>query len=390
MKHRRVGRGGLAVGTGLLAFAGFHQACSSDIQTATSVFRTAKVERRSILQQVEATGRLEPKGLVIVSAAVSGRIEAILAQPRMKVERGALLARLESSSLELEMRRAEATVSAARGSLSEARAALKEARAAATRAEALANRGQMSQAELEAASSRYAQARAGEDVARAQLIEAQKASAAAQLAFEQADIRAPRAGVVLTVPKAPGMAVGPAGPELFRVSAPLETLTLEAAVGEADIGQLNTGQKAHFDVQAYPGRRFEARVEDIGVVAETGQGVATYPVHLTVPNPEGDLLPGMSAAVRFEVGEAQDALAVPDAALRFQPVGAGEASPRSRVFVIASNGSVQEIRVNVGLSDGVWSQVTPLANEDLTEGQAVLIGYATTQPGGRPEFKIGG
>ena len=353
-------------------------------------FRTAAADTREVVQTVEATGRLRPRDAMLVLAPVGGRLAEVSVRTRQVVTKGDLLARLDARSLGFEVRRAEAGVAAAQGAVAEAKAAAVEAAQQRRRASKLAGRGQLSQADLQAAVSASQRAKAAVQVATARLNEAQASLRAATFAAEQTDVVSPRDGVVLTVPNELGLAVSPAGPVLFTISAPLDVLRLEAAVGEADIGQLAVGQPAEFEVQAYPRRKFTAKVEAIGVVANGERGVATYSVQLSAPNDDGRLLPGMSAAVRFEVARAENVLAVRDSALRFTPAGAPDASPRSRVFKVYDDGSVEPIAVKVGISDGVWVQVESSEGDALKAGDPLAEGYLSGGAGGEPRLRIGG
>ncbi|MCB9653639.1 MAG: efflux RND transporter periplasmic adaptor subunit [Deltaproteobacteria bacterium] len=354
------------------------------------IFRTSVVERREVIQTVEATGRLRPRDLAVVMAPVSGRLVSIEVAVRDVVEAGQRLARIEAANLSHDVRRARAAVSAARGGVVEAQATERDAKRGYERAKVLAERGQMSETARDSAATAASRAEAALSVARAKLTEALEVLSAADYAESQLEVRAPRAGVVLEVPSQLGAAVSPAGPVLFTVSAPLDVLRLDASVGEADIGALRVGQAARFEVQAFPKETFEARVEAIGVMAAPGQGVPTYPVTLTVANSEGRLLPGMSAAVRFEVARVPNALAVKDAALRFQPSDASRAPPRSRVFKTEADGALQAIEVTVGISDGVWVEVRPVEARLLEAGDHVAVGYNAGEARGGPGLKIGG
>ncbi|MEO1337819.1 MAG: efflux RND transporter periplasmic adaptor subunit, partial [Myxococcota bacterium] len=349
----RTGRIALLVFAVVVAIVAFRWMTQSE-GPSEALFRTAQVETRAIVQRVEATGRLRPRDPLLVLAPVEGRLAEVLVSARQTVKAGERLARLDARSLAFEVGRAEAGVSAARGALAEAKAADVEAKQQRARAERLAARGQLSQADRQAAVSAADRAKAAVRVATAKLSQAQASLRAARFATEQTDIVAPRDGVILAVPNELGLAVSPRGPVLFTLSSPLEVLGLEASVGEADIGELAVGQPAEFEVQAYPRQKFTANVEAIGVVAKTNKGVATYAVQLTAPNQDGRLLPGMSAAVRFEVARTADVIAVRDAALRFRPVDAQTAAPRSRVFKVDADGQVEEVPVTVGISDGVW------------------------------------
>jgi HlyD family secretion protein len=197
--------------------------------------------------------------------------------------------------------------------------------------------------------------------------------------------------VVLSVPRRTGAAVSPEGPILFLLSAPLDVLWLEAPVGEADIGRLRVGQASRFEVQAFPGEVLPATIEQIGVLGDVEGSVARYPVRLTAPNPRGRLRPGMSAAVRFAVAEETKALAVREVALRFEPPGAPEAPPRSRVFVRTEPGRLEPVEVEAGISDGVYAVVTPVEDGALEPGDEVAIGLGTLNGHGRgPGLSLGG
>ncbi len=380
----------VVVGIVIVVGLGLRWATGGSEADGQALFRTAPAEQRKIVQTVEATGRLQPRHRNLVVAPVEGRLAEVAVQPGEGVEKGQLLARLDARSLAFEVRRAEAGVAAARGALSEAKAAEVEADQQVVRARRLAGRGQLSQADLQAAVAQAERAKAATQVASAKLNEAQATLRAALFAAEQTDIVASRDGVVLTVPREIGRAVSPAGPVLFTISAPLEVLRLEASVGEADIGSLAVGQPAEFEVQAYPQKKFSATVEAIGVVANNRQGVATYTVELSAPNPEGRLLPGMSSAVRFEVARTDHVLAVREGALRFSPIDAPEAPPRSRVFKVHEDGRVESVPVKVGISDGVWVEVEVEPPAILERGDTVAIGYLTEARGATPGLKIGG
>ncbi len=387
--RRSSGRLLLILGTLVVAAVAIQWALRGDDSGDGPIFRTAAAERRDVVQTVEANGRLRPREPILVVAPVAGRLAHINVRIREKVEQGHLLARLDARSLAFEVGRAEAGVAAAEGALAEAKAAAVEALQQRRRAERLAGRGQLSQADLQAAVSASQRAKAAVRVAAAKLSEAQATLRGAKFAQDQTDVVSPRDGVVLTVPKELGLAVSPAGPVLFTVSAPLSVLRLEAAVGEADIGQLAVGQPAEFEVQAYPGNIFKARVEAIGAVANSDRGVATYPVQLSAPNADGRLLPGMSAAVRFEVARAANVLAVRDSALRFVPVGAKEAPVRSRVFRVRE-GRVDSIAVTTGVTDGVWVEIKTSGDDDLQAGDALAEGYLSGAPREAPGLNLGG
>jgi HlyD family secretion protein len=124
-------------------------------------------------------------------------------------------------------------------------------------------------------------------------------------------------------------------------------------------------------VQARPGERFTGRVEQVRLSSTTLENVVSYGVVVSVENPEGKLLPGMTARVEFLVDRAQGVLRVPNAALRFRPEpeaaadaepqrrGAGAAATRrdGQLWTVDKGGRPQPLPVRVGLTDGVTTQV---------------------------------
>jgi HlyD family secretion protein len=146
-------------------------------------------------------------------------------------------------------------------------------------------------------------------------------------------------------------------------------------------------------VQALPGRSFSATVDRIGIEPKRDGGVVQYPVTLLVDNPDGALLPGMSARVRMEVARAENALSVHEAALRFSPSEAEPAAARSRVFVKHGGGNaLEEVGVEAGISDGVYTQVKPVADGSLQVGDDVAIGLLRPDQAAtkKPNVSLGG
>src|SRR5690606_13007589 len=158
-------------------------------------------------------------------------------------------------------------------------------------------------------------------------------SAQAQLAVARADLKlaeadlakstiyAPINGIVLTRSVNPGQTVASSmsAPILFVIAEDLTTMELRAAIDEADIGDVAKGQPARFTVDAFPSRRFDARISDISYASVTTEGVVTYEARLAVANPELLLRPGMTATVNIVTREDDSVLLVPSAAFRFTP-----------------------------------------------------------------------
>jgi HlyD family secretion protein len=351
--------------------------------------RADPVQRRSLTETIEATGRLQARGRTEVAPRVAGRLVDVTVSPGERVQAGAVLGRVVAEGLTYDQASADARLRSAQARRAQSQVQLDQARGTQRRTEALYADGQTSAGERDEARAAVARARSALRIAEAELSVAEAERDRARDAAAAAELRAPAAGTVLTVPRDRGLRVSPGGAAPFVLSEPLDHLTLEASVGEADVGRLKAGGAATFDVPAFPERRFSAVVERVGVSGRLQDGVVRYPVWMKVPNPDRDLLPGMSAAVRFELRRVEDCLVVREAALRFTPPDAEEASPRSRVFVLEGE-QLRAISVEVGLSDGAWVEVRPVQPDALKETDQVAIGRASQSSGSAAGLSLGG
>jgi HlyD family secretion protein len=98
-------------------------------------------------------------------------------------------------------------------------------------------------------------------------------------------------------------------------------MQVETSIDEADVGRIQTGQKATFTVDAFAGRAFSGEVKQVRKAATVVSNVVTYTVVVSAANPDLNLLPGMTANVRIVTAQKEKALKVPNAALRFRPPG---------------------------------------------------------------------
>jgi HlyD family secretion protein len=220
--------------------------------------------------------------------------------------------------------------------------------------------------------------------------------------LSKAEIRSPIDGIVLSRSVEPGQTVAASlqAPVLFRLAEDLAKMELVVSVDEADVGQVREGQPAEFGVDAWPERRFAARVEQLRYGAQAAEGVVSYQAVLRVDNPELLLRPGMTATAEIRVSERADALLVPNPALRFvlprvpgadrglrrallpgprrpQPLpGPGAQDREQRVYVL-QGGVPEERMLTVGESDGSWTEVLGGA---LAEGDAVVVASSGPQP----------
>ena len=164
-------------------------------------------------------------------------------------------------------------------------------------------------------------------------------------------------------------------------------MQIDANVDEADIGAVAEGMEATFTVDAFPDEVFHAKVHQVRFLAVTVENVVTYPVVVKVANPDLRLKPGMTANVSIIIDRRSAALKVPNAALRFRPVGRdGKGAPSADVQVkdgkegreagrgqavwVLEGRKPKRVAVTAGISDG---QFTEIVSGDLKEGQDVIV-----------------
>ncbi len=365
---------------------------------------TAEAKRGDLTVMVTATGTVKPLNQVEVGTEVSGTIETVLADYNDQVKRGQVLARLDTAQLEAKKRQTEASLALAQARVREAEATLKETRQKFQRAQRLVQTKLISQEALEAAEAALLRAEAALASALAQVAATQAQLDENQRMLEKAVIRAPIDGIVLQRQVEPGQTVAASlqTPVLFVLAETLRQMALHVAVDEADVGQVKEGQTATFTVDAYPDRRFQAVIAQVRYAPQIVDGVVTYETVLAVDNSDLALRPGMTATAEIVVNRIEDALLVPNAALRFSPPPANEpnaesggvlaklfprrsvpktvsveaADPHVQRVWIVQDGRLLPVTVRTGISDGNFTQVlagdispgTPLAVDVVSSG----------------------
>ncbi len=387
-----------------LAVGGFLYFRSGADADAAPHYQTEAVGRGNLRVTVSATGKLVPLNQVDVGSELSGTVETVFVDYNDRVQKGQVLARLDVVKLENQIAKARAALASAEAKVLQAGATVKEMRANLTRLRQMAKLtgGRTpSPAELEAAEATAERASAEEVGARAAVEEARATLRSSETDLTKASIRSPIDGVVLARKVEPGQTVAASlqAPVLFTLAESLAQMELQVDVDEADVGQVREGQSATFTVDAYPNRRFPARIRLVRYGAETVNNVVTYKTILNVDNDDLSLRPGMTATAEILTAERENALLVPNAALRFTPPQPAEAPstgggllasllprpPRppttkrvretpdknatQRVWVLR-DGQPVAVPVTVGHSDGRMTEIT---GEGLEPGAPVII-----------------
>jgi HlyD family secretion protein len=359
-------------------------------------YTTVPASAGDLTVEVSATGTLQPLTQVDISSELSGVVRSVSANENQQVRKGDVLAALDTSKLEVQIERAEASAKAAAANLEDATVTLKENEAALVRATELTRRGMATNQSLEAATATRDRAKAALDSAEANLAIAKADLKAQQTDFAKSTIYAPIDGIVLTRSVDPGQTVASSlqAPVLFIIAADLRNMELKAAVDEADIGAVKPGQHARFTVDAFPERPFDAEIRDISYASVTTDGVVTYDARFDVDNGELLLRPGMTATVSVVTKQAKGVLTVPASAFRYRPAqqaargwslsdlftggmrrpgGNRQAQTKAptdglRTLYVLENGKPRPVSVKIGSTDGELTEIT----SGLDEGAQVI------------------
>jgi HlyD family secretion protein len=273
------------------------------------VYQAVPVERRSIVVSVRAAGQVQPDTVVEVKSKASGEILDIHVETGQLVNRGDLLVRIDQRTVRNQFAEAEATLEVARARLANAESQKR-------RADELFKAQSITQEELENAVLTLANAKAEE-------VRAQVALDNARIQLDDTDVRAPITGTIITksvergqVISSPTRDVG--GGTVLLTMADLGLVQVRTLVDETDIGKVRPGMAATVTVDAYPNQPFRGEVLKIEPKAETVQNVTMFPVMVRINNQNGLLKPGMNTDVEIHVGQRDNVLAIPNAALRTQ------------------------------------------------------------------------
>jgi HlyD family secretion protein len=347
--------------------------------TAEIAWRTATVERGSIIAAVSATGTINPTATAIVGSQVSGQVLEILADYNSNVKAGDVLARLNAEQTRAKLDGARADLAQARAQLEIQRSQIDKVRAdilklSATRADAMANvkkadatvadaqktlerqtalnnRQIASEVVLQQARLQSQTQAAVRDQAMAQIrvVDATEQSLAAELKVSQSqllsidaqiaqrdavvrqieydirnsEIRSPVDGIVIqrNIELGQTVAASLQAPTLFLVAQDMTKIEIYANVDEADVGRVKDGQEVTFTVTAFPAREFSGKVKTVRLGSQTLQNVVIYTAIIEVPNTDLALKPGMTATLRIFTERRENVLRLSNAALRWRPPG---------------------------------------------------------------------
>ncbi|HEY2722314.1 MAG TPA: efflux RND transporter periplasmic adaptor subunit [Chitinophagaceae bacterium] len=271
------------------------------------VLSTEKPHYGYIANAVTSTGTIQPVDTVAVGTQESGTISHVYADFNSKVKKGQLLAELDKTIL-------NAQVQQIIGSLQQVQSQESYAQSNFNRQTQLYNAGAISKADLETAENTY-------KVAQANVKSTQSQLDAAQKNLSLASIYSPIDGTILSRNVSEGQTVAASfnTPTLFSIAKDLTQMQVRAAVDEADIGNVQYGQRVTFTVDAFPDDVFDGTLQEVRLQPVVSSNVVTYTTIINAPNQQLKLKPGMTANISIYTKEDSNALVISARATKFKP-----------------------------------------------------------------------
>jgi HlyD family secretion protein len=370
---------------------------------------TEAVGRRTLVEVVTASGKIEPKRKVDISADISGRVVQVAVEEGQWVDAGALLLRIDPTQFVAAVRRNEAAVSQARAREAQARAQLTKAQADFRRAEQLQQTNELvSAADVENARTQAQVAEQEQQAARFAVSQAQAALSESRDQLSKTTIVAPMSGRVtrLNIEQGETAVVGTMNNpgSLLLTIADLSVMEAKVEVDETDVPGLTIGDSAAVKVDAFPGQVFPGRVTRIGnssiqLAAAGGQSSdqqsVDYEVVITLDNPPAELRPDLSATAEIVTETRANALSVPILALtvrdaegkKFRVDEDNKDAPKEAVrgredeeevegVFVVREGKAEWVPVQIGIAGDRYFEVV----SGLRGGETVVSGsYATVR-----------
>jgi len=368
----------------------------------TPQYQTAVVDRGELTQVVTATGTLNPVVNVTVGSQVSGIIYKLYVDYNSMVKSNEVIAEIDPATY-------QASVSQGRADLANAKANLELQQAEAARSAQLFTNNLISGSDYDTAIANLHEAEATVQIKQASLD-----NSLANLGY--CKIRSPVDGIVISRAIDLGQTVASSfnTPTLFQIANDLTKMQIDSSVAEADVGGIVEGQAVDFTVDAYPYRNFHGTVTQVRNAPTTVNNVVTYDCVIGVTNEDYKLKPGMTANVSVIIAQREDALTIPNSALRFHPSNTGNVPTNTAVLAQTTNSQAggsghrsgggghahgerpiihtvyvlsgdgenaqpQPVQIKTGISDGISTEVLSGLNEgDKVVTGALLTGTTTT------------
>lgn len=370
----------------ILAFIGYKIFVPKE-QKEQFTYVTKPLTKGDLTITVSATGNIQPVEQVNVGSEVSGTIEKVFVDYNNVVKKGELLAQIDRTKYESNLKKAEASLASANANLQNMQAQLYKTESIISRDKMLresTNGALPSKNDWDNDMAAFMAAKAQISSANAQISQSKQDLVNAQYDLKKTNIYSPVDGTILVKSIDPGQTVAASfqTPVLFTIAKDLTKMQLQATIDEADIAKVKEGQDVAFGVDAYPHMKFNSKITQVRVNSAIVDGVVTYLAIMSYDNSKLLLRPGMSADIDITTQNIKDTFIVPKAALLFIPV-----KPKVKTFF----GSAKEEKITMDPKPHVWilrnNQPTKLyvkllgnngamsavASDQLKNGDAVII-----------------
>jgi HlyD family secretion protein len=394
---------------------------------------TAKVERGDIHDVVEATGTINAVITVQVGSQVSGVITRLNVDFNSRVHKGDVIALIDPALFQgavlqasADLDSAKANVAAAHANLEKVKASLVQTKADYDRADQLTAQNITSKQQLDLAKANYDSMVASVGAAEATITqtEAQMNQKAAALRVAQTNlnytvIRSPIDGTVVARNVDVGQTVAASlqAPTIFTIAQDLSKMLVYTKTDESDVGNIKPGKQVTFKVDAFPKETFHGTVTQVRMNPTIVQNVVTYDTMIEFDNPELKLFPGMTAYVTIPVDSVQNALKLPNTALRYkplmtpeeilrlyqqhgideketeaatqmsQPAGTAESNisrasraTRAVVWKLHADNTLEPVEVSLGITDHAFTEVRAVLKGTLKEADNVVVRSISSKP----------
>jgi len=280
---------------------------------------TEKAIRKTILQTVSATGKVQPETEVKISPEVAGEIIELPVDDGKQVKKGDLLVRIRPDSYKALVEQQEAAISAAKATNLQQKATMLKTEHDFKRAEDLFNKKLISEQEFNGAQAAYDVAKNTYEGSLHEIERAEAGSSQARDQLSKTTIYSPIDGTVTVLNSKQGerlVATGQfAGTEVMRV-ADLSHMEARVDVNENDVVNVKLGDKTEVKIDAYGDRKFHGAVYQIANTGKTtGAGtqeeVTNFEVKIRIEDTDVTLKPGLSCTAEIQTNEVKDVVAVP-------------------------------------------------------------------------------
>ncbi|WP_207802048.1 efflux RND transporter periplasmic adaptor subunit [Flavobacterium aquariorum] len=306
---------------------------------AIETFETSKAHYGYIAKSITATGTVEPVDTVSVGSQISGVIKNIYVDFNYVVKKGQLIATIDPSILLAQKEQSKANLANAESNLEYQRSTYE-------RQNKLFQLGVISKADYQIAQNSFNSAKAAVDNAKAQLKITTK-----NLFYT--NIYSPIDGIILNRNVSEGQTIASSfnAPTLFVIAKDLTKMQVRAAVDEADIGNVTSGQNVNFTVDAFPDEVFKGTVKEVLLHAKVSSNVVTYTTLINVDNTNLKLKPGMTANINIYIKEDAKALLIPSKALAFKPDSIAE---KQFVILHSKKENTNQTNTNANQKGSIW------------------------------------